>query len=220
MTFRDSRPTPSTSSSSWKATTSGRGGRPTSSDSRPPWPTPMRALLDLLEPEFGAFKVFRMNRDVRFSADKSPYKTAHAASPSSDGATPLRADQRHRLVRRRRHVPHGARPTRALPRRGRRRPQRRRARGGDRVGPRVPRLDIGGVEPPLATAPRGWPKDHPRVELLRMKGLITLRDLGAPAWLHTRRAANEVAKVWRAGAPVSNWLDANVGPSEEPPRSR
>jgi hypothetical protein len=49
-----------------------------------------------------------------------------------------------------------------------------------------------------------------------MKGLITHRDLGAPAWLHTRRAAGEVAKVWRAGAGVSSWLDANVGPSDEP----
>ena len=45
----------------------------------------MRALLDQLEPEFGAFKVFRMNRDVRFSADKSPYKTAHAAVTEGDG---------------------------------------------------------------------------------------------------------------------------------------
>ncbi len=47
---------------------------------------PMRALLDRLEPEFGEFKVFRMNRDVRFSADKSPYKTAHAAVSYGDGA--------------------------------------------------------------------------------------------------------------------------------------
>ena len=39
-----------------------------------------------------------------------------------------------------------------------------------------------------------------------MKGLITLRDLGAPAWIHTRRAVNEVAKAWRAGAPVTSWL--------------
>ena len=48
---------------------------------------PMQALLDQLEPEFGAFKVFRMNRDVRFSADKSPYKTAHAAVSYDDGGT-------------------------------------------------------------------------------------------------------------------------------------
>ena len=49
---------------------------------------PMRALLDELEPEFGVFKVFRMNRDVRFSADKSPYKTAHAAVTERDGGAP------------------------------------------------------------------------------------------------------------------------------------
>jgi uncharacterized protein (TIGR02453 family) len=181
--------------------------------------TPMREMLDTLEPEFGVFKVFRMNRDVRFSADKSPYKTAHAAVTQEPGtsryveinATGLFAgggmyhlarDQLERF---------------------------RSAVGDDRSGEeleaaiaaaRRARLDIAGGEPALATAPRGWPKDHPRVELLRMKGLITLRDLGAPAWLHTRRAANEVAKVWRAGAGVSNWLDANVGPSDEPPPSR
>ena len=36
---------------------------------------PMEALLEQLEPEFGAWRVFRPYRDVRFSADKSPYKT-------------------------------------------------------------------------------------------------------------------------------------------------
>jgi uncharacterized protein (TIGR02453 family) len=183
--------------------------------------TPMREMLDTLEPEFGTFKLFRMNRDVRFSADKSPYKTAHAAVTITpeDGAdwyvqisaTGLFAGggmyhmARDQLERYRAAV------------------------DDDRSGveleaaiasARRARLDIGGAEPPLATAPRGWPKDHPRLELLRMKGLITHRDLGAPAWLHTRRAANEVAKVWRSGAAVSNWLDANVGASDEPPRSR
>src|SRR5205807_1719459 len=40
---------------------------------------PMDALLAELADEFGEGKVFRPNRDVRFSADKSPYKTAIAA---------------------------------------------------------------------------------------------------------------------------------------------
>ncbi|HJY45363.1 MAG TPA: DUF2461 family protein, partial [Propionibacteriaceae bacterium] len=40
---------------------------------------PMAALLDSLPEEYQPFKVFRMNRDVRFSADKSPYKTMHGA---------------------------------------------------------------------------------------------------------------------------------------------
>jgi uncharacterized protein (DUF2461 family) len=36
---------------------------------------PMQALLADLEAEFGQAKVSRPNRDIRFAADKSPYKT-------------------------------------------------------------------------------------------------------------------------------------------------
>src|SRR5215472_5867866 len=36
---------------------------------------PMIALAEELEAEFGRATVFRPNRDIRFSADKSPYKT-------------------------------------------------------------------------------------------------------------------------------------------------
>jgi len=41
---------------------------------------PMQALLATLAPEFGAGKIFRPYRDVRFSRDKSPYKTACGAT--------------------------------------------------------------------------------------------------------------------------------------------
>ena len=40
---------------------------------------PMQALLAVLEPEFGTGKIFRPYRDVRFSRDKTPYKTAQGA---------------------------------------------------------------------------------------------------------------------------------------------
>jgi uncharacterized protein (DUF2461 family) len=46
---------------------------------------PMAALLDSLPEDYQPFKVFRMNRDVRFSADKSPYKTAHGAAHGVPG---------------------------------------------------------------------------------------------------------------------------------------
>ena len=36
---------------------------------------PMQALLAELEAEFGTGKIFRPYRDVRFSQDKTPYKT-------------------------------------------------------------------------------------------------------------------------------------------------
>ena len=44
---------------------------------------PMQALLDQLETEFGASKMMRPYRDIRFSADKSPYKTSCSAMVGS-----------------------------------------------------------------------------------------------------------------------------------------
>src|SRR5215210_3763223 len=46
---------------------------------------PMAALVESLPDRYQPFKVFRMNRDVRFSADKSPYKTQHGAAHETDG---------------------------------------------------------------------------------------------------------------------------------------
>ena len=43
---------------------------------------PLAALLAELEPRFGPAKIFRPNRDIRFSQDKSPYKTAQGAVAS------------------------------------------------------------------------------------------------------------------------------------------
>ena len=85
---------------------------------------PMEALLIELEPEWGEGRVFRPYRDVRFSKDKSPYKTSIAAELGG-GVHPADG-QRSR--RRRGHVGDGARPARAVPGGGRRRPRRREAR--------------------------------------------------------------------------------------------
>src|SRR5204863_7145062 len=41
---------------------------------------PMEALLSQVAPEFGPGKIFRPYRDVRFSANKAPYKTAIGAT--------------------------------------------------------------------------------------------------------------------------------------------
>src|SRR3712207_3723652 len=48
---------------------------------------PMLALIAAAEPEFGRMKFFRPQRDLRFSADKSPYKThAGAVTGGEDGS--------------------------------------------------------------------------------------------------------------------------------------
>jgi uncharacterized protein (DUF2461 family) len=79
-------------------------------------------------------------------------------------------------------------------------------------------LEVTGGASQLSSAPRGWPRDHPRIEQLRWTGCIASRTDGAPAWLRTRRAATEVGRTWERAAPLVTWLDAHVGPSELPPR--
>ena len=46
---------------------------------------PMEELLEELSARFGPGRIFRPHRDVRFSADKSPYKTAIGATLSGGG---------------------------------------------------------------------------------------------------------------------------------------
>src|SRR5215471_11854721 len=52
----------------------------------------MHELLADLEPEFGEGKIFRPYRDVRFSKDKSPYKTNIAATLSMGGYVSLSSE--------------------------------------------------------------------------------------------------------------------------------
>src|SRR3954451_11331923 len=46
---------------------------------------PFDALTELVNEEFGPLRVFRPNRDVRFSKDKSPYKTRCYAVTEGEG---------------------------------------------------------------------------------------------------------------------------------------
>jgi uncharacterized protein (TIGR02453 family) len=179
---------------------------------------PMRSVLDRLEPTYGAFHVFRMNRDVRFSKDKSPYKTAHAALTETEGGSLHYVQISSAGLFVGAGIYHSAKDQLA---------RFREAVDDARTGPgleaaiaevRRARLDVGpGGDAPLVTAPRGYPKDHPRIELLRWKGCIASKELGSPGWLHTSRVTGEIEKAWKRAAPLVAWLDANVGPSELPP---
>src|SRR2546427_11879142 len=51
----------------------------------------MVALLADLEPEFGPARISRPNRDIRFAADKSPYKTNIYADARGGGYVALDA---------------------------------------------------------------------------------------------------------------------------------
>jgi uncharacterized protein (TIGR02453 family) len=171
---------------------------------------PMVALLSELAPEFGEGRVFRPYRDVRFSKDKSPYKTNIAAHNDagyislSAGAlgvgTGLYMPSADQLARFRAAVAH------------------------DRTGTELVRLVealrkkgiVVSAHDVLKTAPRGYPADHPRIELLRHKGLSAWKEWPVGAWLGTAAAKKRIIEVLRASAPLRRWVDANVGVAEGP----
>ena len=143
----------STSSSSWRATTSAPGGWPTSNGSTARSPNRCGPCSTSWSRSSGSFKVFRMNRDVRFSADKSPYKTAHAAMTESDGGTANYVQISATGLFVGAGIYHMARDQLERFRHGGGRRRHRRAVEAAIAAARRPRLDIAGIEPALATAP-------------------------------------------------------------------
>jgi uncharacterized protein (DUF2461 family) len=72
----------------------------------------------------------------------------------------------------------------------------------------------------LASAPRGFPRDHPRDELLRSRSLLVGRLKTGESGISRDEALEHVAGTWRAAAAVTGWLDAHVGASTVAPRER
>ena len=176
---------------------------------------PMEELLDELAPEFGEGRIFRPYRDVRFSADKSPYKTNIAAGIGGVGYLQLSADG---LMAGSGYWMMAADQLERY----------RAAVAGDRTGAALDKITAAArkaglqvtAHESLKSAPRGYPKDHPRIELLRLKGLITWREWPPAAWLGTAKAKDRVVEFLRASAPLRTWLDDQVGESTLPPPER
>jgi uncharacterized protein (TIGR02453 family) len=175
---------------------------------------PMAALLADLADEFGESRIFRPYRDVRFGADKSPYKTAIAATIGS-GYVQLSADG----------LLAGAGQYHLAPDQLER---YRRAVADTVTGPALERtitdlkhgkIDVHGTDA-LKTAPKGYPKDHPRVELLRYRGLVAMKQWPVAAWLGTAAAKGRVVEMFRAARPLCSWMDEHVGLSTMDPPAR
>lgn len=177
---------------------------------------PFLALAGEIEREFGPLHLFRPHRDVRFARDKSPYKTAQGAVTEGPGGAAyylqvsaeglmvacgyyqLAADQLERW----RDAVVQERTGRAIT--------------AEVAALRGKGYDVGARES-LKTAPRGYPRDHPRIDLLRHKGLTMGRSFPPARWLHGRGALDRIVGVWRDGRRMNRWLDRHVGPSSLPP---
>ncbi|MEM7095938.1 MAG: DUF2461 domain-containing protein [Actinomycetota bacterium] len=175
---------------------------------------PMQALAEELA-DYGTFHLFRPHNDLRFAKNKPPYKTHQGAYTEGDGGAgfyfqlsaegvmagtgyySMAKDQLERF---------------------------RAAVDDDRTGEELDAITAGlakkfsiGAISELKTAPRGFPKDHPRIEILRRKGLLMSKEFGAPKWIHTKQAAKRIRELWETGSEMNAWLDKHVGPSELEP---
>jgi uncharacterized protein (TIGR02453 family) len=163
---------------------------------------PMEALAAELAPVLGPAKLFRINRDVRFSADKSPYKTNVAAVV---GRLYIHLDARDFFVATGAHMPETAWLTR----------YREAVAGpaGANLGRCVEQLRAAGLNVggnPLKTAPRGYAADHPRIEMLRWREVGTGRSFGLEPWIATPAVKDRVLEAWETMRPLADWLEANV----------
>jgi uncharacterized protein (TIGR02453 family) len=173
---------------------------------------PMAALLDSLPEEYQPFKVFRMNRDVRFSADKSPYKIMHGAAHGAPGGVYyLHLDASGFMVACGNYMMQSDELERY-----------RQAVADDAIGAELSeilaglrrrrsiQLGPGGLEP-LKTVPRGYPRDHARADLLRQKGLIATRTRSESELQNGPRLRTFVLETFEMCSDLTDWLGWYVG---------
>jgi uncharacterized protein (TIGR02453 family) len=183
---------------------------------------PMEALLARAAADgLGDGKVFRPNRDVRFSRDKRAYKTHCGAviafrDGSGRASRYVQLDaggmmaaagywelSRDQLERFRWAVDDVA--------------------AGEELAALVADARASGLEvlgSELKRAPRGYATDHPRIALLRHTRLAASRSWPRTDWMHTAEAYERVVAVWEAAAPLAAWLETHVGAATEPRRTR
>jgi len=189
------------------------------------WVEPMTALLETAADrlaktyapiKIGAPKLFRIHRDVRFSKDKTPYKThaagmlpLHAKKPVDGGCSVLYIhlgiDEEYlgagtyffddtQLARWRKLV--------AAP------------KTGAEISALITRLRkagyaVGGHDD-YKKVPKGFAPDHPRGDLLRMRGLTAGFPDIPRGLVHTPKLADWIIDHGKAVAPLVTWLYKNV----------
>lgn len=179
---------------------------------------PMAELAEALD-DYGPFHMFRPHNDLRFSKNKPPYKTHQGAYGELEGGTgyymQLSADG---LMLGAGYYFMGKDQLKRF----------RDAVMADNTGAEIEALvaaavkqkyEVGAIGE-LKTAPRGYDKNHPRIELIRRKGLLLSKNVGAPKWIHTKQAEKKIRDCWSGAQDVCDWLDSHVGPSTEPPGDR
>jgi uncharacterized protein (TIGR02453 family) len=189
------------------------------------WVGPMTALLDQvaagLTPVYGrgglgAPKVMRIHRDVRFSKDKTPYKThLGAVIPAGERGLPdggcaalyvhLGLDEEFVGVGTYQFGPEALARWRAAVA----------GRPGAALAPVIARLSAAGFtvggHDDLKKVPKGFDPEHPRADLLRQRGLTAMFPAIPRGLIHKPGFATWLCEHATTAAPLVGWLVKHVG---------
>jgi uncharacterized protein (TIGR02453 family) len=177
---------------------------------------PFAALLDAAcgrlrrsVPGLGQPKVFRIYRDLRFSKDKTPYKTSmsarvtHPAPGGVEAAYYVNVGPGGMYAGGGRY--HWARPELERLRAAVADPD-----AGEELARILRRAEGRGMEAwldPLQRMPKPYQADHPRAELLRARSLTLGRRRERGPWLLTGELLDHLVADWRALVPLNRWLE-------------
>jgi uncharacterized protein (TIGR02453 family) len=159
--------------------------------------------------------LYRLNRDIRFSRDKRPYKT-HAAALLWEGAA-----EKHDAPGVYLHVSPGEvifggglyvfeegrldRFRKLLHNEG----------SAKRLQAALATAKKGGLKPDgekLMKPPRGFSPDGPFAELAKHKGLVVGKTVKPGGWLHSKEALDRSEAAARAYAPLHAWMRDELCP--------
>ncbi|UTT62871.1 DUF2461 domain-containing protein [Microcella humidisoli] len=178
---------------------------------------PVERLVDALGGEFGPLKIFRPYKDVRFSADKRPYKD-HLGLVTADDSSATYYLQLSRQ---------GLMLAGGLYQPAREQLARFREIVDDNrlVGDLEATLEEVGesgfaimTTDALATAPRGFRVDHPKIELLRLKRLAIAAEHAPADWMTGPELVDRVRAGWRTVRVWNDWIAENLPTAVEATR--
>lgn len=173
-------------------------------------------FTNTLNPAFSSLTakdcIFRLNRDIRFSKDKTPYKNHFGAvlhpegkktekpliylhiQPNDNSFLALGVYQPNKeyIKKIREEIDYNAEELEAIFN------EKEFKTHFDKFA----ELENG----ILKTVPRGYPKDHPHIDLLRLKHFIVEKSISDKELL-SKDSATKLAKVAIAGEPLNKWLN-------------
>lgn len=169
------------------------------------------------EPELGALQpkdtMFRINRDIRFSNDKSPYKTNMGAWISAGGRKSNRAgyyihiEPGKSFLAGGKHIPEGD-ELKAI-----RQEIDYNFEEFDKIinATEFKKLFGGKLDgDKLKTVPKGYEADNPAIEYLKMKSFIAYRDLKDKD-IESPALSKEALHAFKMMKPLNNFLNRAIG---------